>query len=42
VESGDHKNGGQSNTQKFYKFSIKGKDAIGNPVTLDPCIICEP
>jgi hypothetical protein len=27
--------------QKFYKFSVRGKDKVGNDLTLDPCVICE-
>ena len=41
VQSTDHKKKEDSKDQKFYKFSIKGKDRQGNDLTLDPCIICD-
>jgi hypothetical protein len=41
VKSTEHKNKIQSADQKFYKFKVKGKDFLGNDLTLDPCIICE-
>ena len=41
VHSTEHKNKRDSRDQRFFKFSIKGKDMQGNDLTLDPCIICD-
>jgi len=41
VRSTEHKDKRDSKDQKFYKFTIKGKDRLGNDLILDPCIICD-
>jgi hypothetical protein len=46
VRSFGHTNRSHSIEQKFYKFSIKGKDRLqppedANDLVLDPCVICE-
>ena len=41
VHSTGHKEKHDSKDQKFYKFTIKGKDRLGHDLILDPCIICD-
>ena len=41
VPSGPYVNFQDATKQKFYKFTISGTDPLGNPLTLDPCIICD-
>ena len=41
VHSTEYEDKSDARLQKFYKFSIKGKDKVGNDLELDPCVICE-